>query len=74
MMGGRAVAAADDDSDDEGGVFGMMAGRMSSSGASGGGKNRKVPFIQEILVEAAKTGQLNEGKKLEDIDSDVSEA
>lgn len=63
MMGGRA-AAGDDSSDEEGGMMGMSVGRLSSSA-----KNRKVPFIQDILVEAAKTGELHDGKKLEDIDT-----
>mmetsp|Transcript_6713 Transcript_6713/g.16529 ORF Transcript_6713/g.16529 Transcript_6713/m.16529 type:complete len:276 (-) Transcript_6713:243-1070(-) len=61
MMGGR-VAAGDDSSDEEGGM--MNVGRLSSSG-----KSRKVPFVQDILVEAAKAGELHDGKKLEDIDS-----
>ena len=61
MMGGR-VAAGDDSSDEEGRT--MNVGRLSSSG-----KSRKVPFIQDILVEAAKAGELHDGKKLEDIDS-----
>lgn len=67
VMGGRA--AADDSSDDEAGVMNMMAGRMSAG--SMGAKNRKVPFVQDILIEAAKSGELHEGKKLEDIDTDL---
>lgn len=74
MMGGRAAAAAaadDGSSDDEAGMLGM-AGRMSGSYAGGpGGKNRKIPFIQDIIIEAAKSGELSEGKSLEDIDTEL---
>ncbi len=46
--------------------------RMSTGGNSTpGGKNRKVPFVQDILMEAAKSGALNDGKKLEDLESDL---
>ena len=69
MMGGRA-AAGDDSSDDEGGNFGLMAGGRSSLGTASGGKNRKVPFIQDILVKLAKDGDLEDGKKLVDTDPD----
>lgn len=67
MMGGRAIAG-DDSSDDEGGLLGgMISGRMSTGSASK--SSRKVPFIQEIIIEAAKAGQLSDGKKLEDIET-----
>lgn len=59
MMGGRALAES---SDDEGGVV----GRMSTGGSFAGAKSRKVPFIQDLLVEFAKAGALNDGKKLAD--------
>lgn len=69
MMGGRAAAlAADDSSDDDGGALGLP-GRLSSSSA--GGKSRKVPFVQDILIEFAKAGVLNDGKKLQDADTDL---
>ena len=52
-----------DSSDDEEG----MGRRKKSSG----GSNRKVPFIQDLLVDFAKAGELHDGKKLEDIDTDA---
>jgi hypothetical protein len=62
----------DDSSDDETGALGMTTGRTSAgSTARSDAKNRKVPFIQAILVEAAMAGGLRDGKKLEDIDSDL---
>mmetsp|Transcript_214 Transcript_214/g.385 ORF Transcript_214/g.385 Transcript_214/m.385 type:complete len:290 (-) Transcript_214:194-1063(-) len=75
MMGGRAAAyaAADDSSDDEGGALGL-AGRMSSGGFSmAGSKSRKgkVPFVQDILIEFAKAGELADGKKLADADTEL---
>lgn len=66
MMGGR-VATGAESSDDEAGILGQMASRAS---AGGGRKNSKVPYIQDILVELAKAGELNDGKKLSDADAD----
>jgi len=63
MMGGRAFA---DDSEDEG----VVVGRMSTGGSFAGAKSRKVPFIQDLLVEFAKAGSLNDGKKLIDATTD----
>ena len=68
MMGGRSAAAADDSSDDAAGVLGIMSGRMSTGSAS---KSRKVAFIQEILSDAAKAGDLTDGKNLEDLETDL---
>jgi hypothetical protein len=64
-MGSEAEVASmfGESSDDEP----MMAGCTST----GRKKSRKVPFIQVILVEAAKAGNLRDGKKLEDIESDL---
>lgn len=59
MMGGRALAES---SDDEGAV----AGRMSTGASIAGAKSRKVPFIQDLLVEFAKGGTLSDGKRLAD--------
>jgi hypothetical protein len=65
MIRGQADVSTlgSDSSDDEA----VMAGRTST----GRTKSRKVPFIQVILVEAAKAGSLRDGKKLEDIESDL---
>jgi len=63
MMGGRALYES---SDDEGGV----AGRLSTGSTLAGTKSRKVPFIQDLLVEFAKSGELSDGKKLADTDTD----
>jgi len=61
-----------DSSDDEAGALGKMTGRTSTgSSARSDAKNRRVPFIQAILLEAAMAGGLIDGKKLEDIDSDL---
>mmetsp|Transcript_29564 Transcript_29564/g.62716 ORF Transcript_29564/g.62716 Transcript_29564/m.62716 type:complete len:287 (+) Transcript_29564:105-965(+) len=73
MMGGRAAAAAaagDESSDDEAGMLGL-AGRMSTGSYAAGGKNRKIPFIQDIIIEAAKSGELVEGKSLQDVDTEL---
>jgi len=67
VMGGRAVAES---SDDEGGALGV-AGRMSTGSSIAGAKSRKVPFIQDLLVEFAKLGALNDGKKLSDADTEI---
>ncbi|KAL7534309.1 hypothetical protein ACHAXR_005781 [Thalassiosira sp. AJA248-18] len=67
MMGGRG--AGDDSSDDDAGGLNLMAGRVSAASAAGA-KNRKVPFVQDILVELAKAGELTDGKKLADTDTD----
>mmetsp|Transcript_25071 Transcript_25071/g.53027 ORF Transcript_25071/g.53027 Transcript_25071/m.53027 type:complete len:284 (+) Transcript_25071:73-924(+) len=66
MMGGRVAVAGDESSDDEAGGL-SMAGRLSQSS---GGKSRKVPFVQDLLVEFAKAGELCDGKKLPDVDTD----
>lgn len=63
MMGGLDAA----DSDDEG-MMGMMSGRAS---AGKGENNRKVPFIQDIIIELAKKGELNDGKKLSDAETEM---
>ena len=64
MMGGRA---AFDDSDDDGDIMGKMAGRAST----GSSKNRKVPYVQDILIELAKAGDLSGGTKLAAVDTEL---
>ena len=67
MMGGAGGGAGDDSSDDgEGVVLGMMTERKAE-----GGKSRKIPFIADILIQLAKAGDLNDGKKLSDADIDL---
>ncbi|KAL7535346.1 hypothetical protein ACHAWF_005144 [Thalassiosira exigua] len=70
MMGGKSAAAMADDSSDEEGGAAFKPGRMSS-GMGSGGKGRKVPFIQDIIVELAKAGDLYDGKKLTDAESEL---
>lgn len=74
MMGGRA-AAGDDSSDDETGGLGLMSasGRKSISSSAGtpGGKSKKAPFIQDILIELASAGALEDGKKLTDAETEL---
>jgi hypothetical protein len=64
-VGGQdAVATMGDDSSDDEAV-------MASRTSTGRKKSSKVPFIQAILIEAAIAGSLRDGKKLEDIESDL---
>lgn len=61
------VAGLEDSDDEDGGVLGMISGR----GGGDGGKNRKVPYIEDILIELAKSGDLTDGKKLHEADLDL---
>lgn len=73
MIGGRAAASAlagDDSSDDEAGLAILTSG-IAGSASKSSSSSRKVPFVQDILMEAAKAGQLSDGKKLDDLDTDL---
>ena len=54
MMGGQATTCDDSSDAKEGNNFGFMAGGGSSLDTANWGKNRKVPFIQYILVKSSR--------------------
>lgn len=68
MMGGRAAASAtaEDMSDDDDPLAALNLKKTNTSS-----KQRKVPFIQDVLIDLVQKGELTDGKKLVDATSEM---
>ncbi|EJK53182.1 hypothetical protein THAOC_27441 [Thalassiosira oceanica] len=62
MMGGKV--AAEELSDDEAGLEAIIAKKKKSATSSA--KSRKIPFIQDVIIDMAKRGELVDGKEAYD--------
>lgn len=67
MMGGKV--AAEELSDDEAGLEAIIAKKKKSATSSA--KSRKIPFIQDVIIDMAKRGELVDGKKLTTAESEM---
>lgn len=69
MMGGKV--AAEELSDGEAGLEAIIAKRAKKKKGEPSAKSRKIPYIQEVIIDMAKRGELVDGKKLTAAESEM---